>query len=219
MAAELASHHRRLRDPIQLQCPTLADMRSMSMKGSLASPKSEHRPRHRRHFPSVVFEICGTVQQPQPTFGMIPSQVQVEQQGNNFGVGIGMNTTVLAVAASSYGQHGRAPAEIDFEFLFDHVPQCRTGQGVDEPCKRRPAIQNIDGKTAVTAYLREIGDGGKQFVELNEIFDHDKIKWITAQRSRTQTVEIKHPRFISQLSPPAFTGIWGSAGEQVKALT
>jgi hypothetical protein len=144
------------------------------------------------------------MQQPQSTFRTIPSQVQVEQQGDDLGVGIGMNTTVLAVALSSHGQHARAAGEIDFELLLDHVPQCRAPQGCDESRKGRPAIKNVNREAAATVYLRKVGDGEKQLVVLDKIFDHDKIEWITAQRSRTQTVEIKHPG----LSPSITTGIW-----------
>ena len=83
MAAELAADHHRVADPVQLQRAALAVVRMMTVEGSIAAPKRQHRPGERRDLSRLILEIAGTAQQPQPALGMVPHRVHVEQQSDD----------------------------------------------------------------------------------------------------------------------------------------
>ena len=57
---------------------SLAAMRAMAVKRSLAAPKGQHRPGERRHFYRIILEVARAAQQPQPALGVIPHRVHVE---------------------------------------------------------------------------------------------------------------------------------------------
>ena len=93
------------RSRTQLSCnarrgPRWADGRETSARcaGTPASCRRAGRFAHK------IVEIVGTAQQPQPAFGKFPDRVHVEQQGDDLGLGVGVDAPVLAVA------HRRAPS-------------------------------------------------------------------------------------------------------------
>ena len=57
MAAELASNHRLVRYPVQLQRATLPDMRVMSVERAFAAAESHHHTCERRHLFRIIIEI------------------------------------------------------------------------------------------------------------------------------------------------------------------
>src|SRR5215471_20620162 len=124
-------------------------MREMPVEGSVAASKGEHRPGDRRYFLCVILDIISAAQQPQPTLRTIPSRVQVKQQRDDLGLGIGVNAPVFAVALAAHGQDRRTALEIDFKFLFDRKAQRRPGQRRYEPRKGRPRLEKINRKTSV----------------------------------------------------------------------
>ena len=181
---QLAPDNRCLGHPIKLHHPAFTDMRSVSMERAGAATKRQHGPGPRHNLSDIIFDVIGPTQQAQTALGLIPDKVQIKQQCDDLGFGVGVNASVLAVATAAHRDHRRAVPKVEPEFFPDRVTQCRSGQIGNQRGKGRPACQALDRVTSVTRDLREVGDDRTLIVAADKVFDDNKVERVAAQRLR-----------------------------------
>src|SRR5438094_7378986 len=118
MPVLLAAHHRLARDPVELNYPAGPRERLMAVPRIVATPEREQRPTRRRHFKDHVLEVGARAQQPEPATRGFPRPVHVNEDGDDFGLGVGVNLTVFLAATSAHSDHVPAGGQMYIELFL-----------------------------------------------------------------------------------------------------
>src|SRR5579862_2502054 len=94
------------RKPVELNDATLADERFVTVPRIAAALERQQCSSDGGNFDNDIVKIVRRSQQSQPSTGLIPALVHVNEDGDDFGLRIGVDLAVAGTASAAHGRNG-----------------------------------------------------------------------------------------------------------------
>src|SRR5579864_622208 len=107
MAAHFTAHHSGIGHPSELYRAALPDMSVVAMKRLRTAAKRHHCASERWNLDDIVGKVFRPAQQPQPPSRLMPLRIHVNEDGNDLGRRIRMDSAVLVIAEAAQCDHCR----------------------------------------------------------------------------------------------------------------
>lgn len=133
MAALFALYYRLVQNPVQLDRAAFALIGVVTVPGIVRPPEDDQGATFGFDLCDVILKVSPAPKDSEPPTVCRPIVfVHIDQNRNDFGLGIGVNLTVALPTKAADSIHGRAVLEVDIKLLFDSFAELVPMQFVDQ---------------------------------------------------------------------------------------
>ncbi len=180
---------------VHLDDVALADKSFMAVPGILAVGEDQERAIDRGDLAGIIFQIIRAAEQAEAAFlvgkSVAGAGVEVEQDGDALGGGVGMDVAVFLVGVAAQRGHQRGAGQVEGEFLGGEVAKNFAFQAGEEGFGGLAEFEGFDRKTAAAAHHGQGGDDGGERLGFDKFFHHDVAERVGGDRGGGKFVEIE----------------------------
>src|SRR6266700_2150581 len=145
-----------------------------------------------RYLGGITSQVVVVVEEPEAPFGRAPAGVQVQQQGDELGFGIGVYPAVFFPGAAANREHRRSVPEVHAQKLADQIPQL---DAVHLPHEGREAARvrnRFRRKAAPLVDARKTLDYLGEDLGADEVVDDEVRKGLRDKRGFAERISVQN---------------------------
>ena len=164
------------------------------MEGRVAAPKRQHGPAQRHDLHSIVLDVVGGTQEPEPPAVGAPILVEVDEHGDDLGAVVDVNVTVGLLAEPAHRDRLGPAAQIDAELGAHARRQGGPAELRQEGIESRAVAEILQLHVAGAGDLGVIGVDRCQPVGADETGNDHVVEGIARQRRVLQRLQVEQVR-------------------------
>src|SRR6266511_1170130 len=186
------------RYPVHLQRSSLAHARHEPVIRMLVAAEGEQDAALGRHLGRVIVYVVRRADQTQPAAGVLPLLVEIDEDGDDFHLGIVMHVAVLGLAILANRDLQRMSAQIDAELGGELLAHQWAPELFQQRGEGRAVTQLLRRKVAGSLDLRIVSIDLGQRLALYEMRDDYEVARIFLQRRTFERLEVenRHVRMV-----------------------
>jgi len=179
-------------DPIELNDAALAFERQMSVPGTVGTQEGDESAVGRGDFACDVVDIVRGAKNTEAAAGIVPSGIQIEQDGDNFAGGVVVNLAIVGTAAAANRDSGRAAGEIQSKLFLEGFTKFFRLERVNHGLEAESEFNGIEGKAAGLRDGRIIGIDSAESLGLYELAKNEVLIGCAFKRRGAKSIEIEY---------------------------